>query len=202
MTTEAVTPEDQKMSFIPTRDPSTLGPGMRPEEWGVWVSNELRAVAARHDVNLDEIGVPFQCLITFVGMAIREAEQAARAEEREASSFADLRAVNTARDHEWNSGTERVSLSFRGLELSGEVGEACNIMKKLERERYGIRGSRASPEMLAEELADVIICVDLIAMDLGIDLGEAVKRKFDATSEKYGLATRFVHRARGESDNV
>src|SRR5690606_32982880 len=66
-----------------------------------------------------------------------------------------------------------------------------NVIKKLERERLGIRGSRATTEMLAEELADVVICADLIAMDAGIDLDAAVAAKFNATSEKVGLPTRL-----------
>lgn len=107
------------------------------------------------------------------------------------TTFKNLREANVARDIEWNIGSERVSLAFRGNELAGEVGEACNVLKKLERERIGIRGSRATPEQLAEELADVLICVDLIAMDLGIDLGKALADKFNATSEKYGLQTRL-----------
>lgn len=101
----------------------------------------------------------------------------------------NLRAANIARDKEWNTGTERVSLAFRGNELAGEVGEACNVIKKLERERIGLRGSVASVSMLAEELADVIICTDLIAMDAGIDLETAVREKFNATSKKVGLKT-------------
>ena len=66
------------------------------------------------------------------------------------------------------------------------------MIKKLERERYGIRGSRDTIEHLAEELADVIICVDLIAASMGIDLNAAVIQKFNATSEKYGLKTHFA----------
>lgn len=104
-------------------------------------------------------------------------------------SFESLREANITRNIEWDIGTEKVSLAFRGNELAGEVGEACNILKKLERERIGIRGSRATPEQLAEELADVIICVDLIAMQLGIDLGNAVSDKFNLTSIKYNLST-------------
>lgn len=107
------------------------------------------------------------------------------------TTFAELRAANEARQKEWDTGAEPVSLAFRGCELAGEVGEALNVVKKLERERYGIRGSRATPEMLAEELADVVICVDLIARQAGIDLGAVVVAKFNATSEKYGFATRI-----------
>jgi NTP pyrophosphatase (non-canonical NTP hydrolase) len=101
-----------------------------------------------------------------------------------------LRAANVARDKEWGAGA--VTPSFRGVELAGEVGEACNVVKKLERERLGLRGSRDTVEHLAEELADVVICADLIAMDFGIDLDAAVRAKFNATSEKVGLKTRLI----------
>lgn len=101
-----------------------------------------------------------------------------------------LRVANTARQREWDP-SDAITLAYRGNELAGEVGEACNVIKKLERERLGIRGSRAGLDALAEELADVLICLDLIAMQAGIDLGDATMRKFNATSEKYGLETRF-----------
>ncbi|UZD70785.1 MazG-like family protein [Brucella sp. JSBI001] len=102
-----------------------------------------------------------------------------------------LRAANVARDQEWNTGSERVSMTFRATELAGEVGEACNVIKKLERERIGLVGSRDTKEHLAEELADIVICTDLVAMDAGIDLDAAIAAKFNATSEKNGLATRL-----------
>lgn len=45
---------------------------------------------------------------------------------------------------------------------------------------------------LAEELADVVICCDLIAIAAGLNLGNAVRNKFNDTSRKYGLNTRFT----------
>ena len=105
--------------------------------------------------------------------------------------FSTLREANQNRQAEWDP-DDRISLSYRGNEMAGEVGEACNVIKKLDRERLGIRGSRATIEQLAEELADVIICADLIAMGEGIDLMAAVARKFNATSEKLGLRTRMA----------
>jgi NTP pyrophosphatase (non-canonical NTP hydrolase) len=107
--------------------------------------------------------------------------------------FLNLREANHNRQIEWDADNQ-ISLSYRGNELAGEVGEACNIIKKLERERLGIRGSRSSKEELSEELADVIICADLIAMHEGIDLDEAVRKKFNKTSEKYGLKTRILQK--------
>lgn len=103
-----------------------------------------------------------------------------------------LRNANIDRNVEWNTGSESVSITFRATEMAGEVGEACNLIKKIERERIGIVGSRSNLNELAEELADIIICVDLIAMDLGIDLSRAVKDKFNKTSEKYGLKTKII----------
>ena len=105
--------------------------------------------------------------------------------------FASLRIANRARQAEWDIGN-KIGLAYRGNELAGEAGEACNVIKKLARERMGIDGSRATVDQLAEELADVVICADLIAMDEGIDLDAAIRRKFNATSAKVGLKTRMA----------
>jgi NTP pyrophosphatase (non-canonical NTP hydrolase) len=101
-----------------------------------------------------------------------------------------LRIANWKRQLEWDP-DDKITLSYRGNELAGETGEACNIMKKLERERLGIRGTRTTRRALAKELADIIICVDLISSNEGINLAEAVRDKFNETSEKYGLETRL-----------
>lgn len=107
------------------------------------------------------------------------------------ASFTTLREANIARQQEWD-GDNQIDLAYRGNELAGEVGEACNVIKKLERERRGIAGSRDTVEHLAEELSDIIICTDLVAMQAGIDLDAAVRSKFNATSEKVGVRTRLV----------
>ena len=108
-------------------------------------------------------------------------------------TLADLRTANAARQIEWCAGheTQKDDLSFRAMELGGEVGEALNVAKKLVRERNGWRGSRATVQDLGDELADVIICTDLVALAEGIDLQAAVARKFNATSDKIGLKTKL-----------
>lgn len=100
----------------------------------------------------------------------------------------DLRDANVKRQAEWCP-DQQPDLSFRGNELAGETGEACNEIKKLERERQGWRGSRTTVDKLAAELADVVICADLCAMQAGIDLHAAVAEKFNATSRAVGLST-------------
>jgi NTP pyrophosphatase (non-canonical NTP hydrolase) len=104
--------------------------------------------------------------------------------------FETLRHASSERQKEWDA-DNKVDLTYRSNELAGEVGELCNVVKKIVRERLGIRGTRDTIEHLAEELADVVICADLLAMHEGIDLGESVRAKFNATSEKYGLKERI-----------
>lgn len=106
-----------------------------------------------------------------------------------ANGFHLLREANHLRQEEWDIGSEKVSLSFLGNELAGETGELCNVLKKLERERIGIVGSRSTIEKAATELADVVICADLVARALGINTWDAVCNKFNYTSAKYGLKT-------------
>jgi NTP pyrophosphatase (non-canonical NTP hydrolase) len=102
--------------------------------------------------------------------------------------FTVLRDANVRRQQEWDR-QGKIDIAYRGNELAGECGEACNIIKKIERERRGIRGSRATLRQLADELADVIICVDLIALYEDIDVWESVKRKFNETSRNNNLDT-------------
>lgn len=102
-----------------------------------------------------------------------------------------LKGAMIARSKEWTTPKD-IPLSFYGNELAGEAGEACNIIKKLERERLGMRTSYASKRELADELADVMICVHLIANHQGIDIDRAVKEKFNQTSERYGFETRLA----------
>lgn len=102
----------------------------------------------------------------------------------------ELSVANKLRNKEWDP-EGVVTLSFRGNELAGEVGEVCNEVKKLERIRLGIRGTQSSKERVAEEMADVLICLSLLANDVGVDLKEAVIDKFNKTSEKYGLSVKL-----------
>ena len=108
-------------------------------------------------------------------------------------NFPFLRAANVARQQEWDP-SNVVDFSWRCNELAGEAGEVCNILKKLHREKHGLPGSRAVKDDLAEELADVVICVDLVAMTAGIDpVGEHVTPQAtydELTDAGNGLAAR------------
>ena len=108
-----------------------------------------------------------------------------------AEPFLDqLRRVNLARYEAWVEGAD-AGIMFDALELGGEVGELLNVVKKLEREERGWRGSRAAPEDFADECADVLICLDKLARRRDVDLAAVTISKFNATSEKVGLPHRL-----------
>ena len=79
--------------------------------------------------------------------------------------------------------------------LVGEVGEAANIVKKLNRVRDGLVGNKETPEelraMFADELADIFIYLDLLAQSEHINLAAAVKSKFNKTSKKNNFPERL-----------
>ena len=81
------------------------------------------------------------------------------------------------------------------LALSGELGEAANCAKKLNRVRDGIPGNTESPEALRaklhRELADTFIYLDLLCQQLGCDLSETVQQVFDAKSALIGYPKRI-----------
>ncbi len=80
-----------------------------------------------------------------------------------------LRAANVRRDKEWANPNMPFTPMFFVNELGGEVGEAQNILKKLDREfTFKVKGSRDTIEHLLEEMADIVICCDLLGMNMGL----------------------------------
>lgn len=110
---------------------------------------------------------------------------------QDALTLSALRAKNKQRQAEW-TGNEVADLSFRTIELAGETGELCEAIKKHLRATKGIHGTQSSIEDIIDEVGDVLISLDLLCMELGIDLEQAVTRKFNKTSDKYGLRTKFI----------
>lgn len=124
------------------------------------------------------------------------------------TTYATLRDAIAARMIEWDgqSATD-IGHSFYGNELAGEIGEAIsaatdllglaaaagrvsNVIKKLDRERLGMVGSRATHADLAHELADVLICLRRIEVRFDVNADQEAAIKFNATSDKNGLRTR------------
>lgn len=67
-----------------------------------------------------------------------------------------------------------------GNALAGEVGEACNLLKKLQ------RGDKIDPRDIGKELADTVIYCHLTARSLGLILEDCVRNKFNEVSIRVG----------------
>ena len=111
-------------------------------------------------------------------------------------TFKKLRLANVARCQKWHpEGLEEWSGSDWFTAFIGEAGEAGNILKKLNRERDNIVGNTESIDELkrkfADELADTMIYLDLLAARYDIDLGMAVVKKFNTVSERVGFPDRL-----------
>ena len=105
-------------------------------------------------------------------------------------TFEALRYANVQRNKEWDPDGQ-ITAVFRGLELAGEIGELCNMIKKLERERMGLLGSRVGLIDLAYEMGDCQVCLDQLAMHYSVDLDITVKHIFNRKSEEQGFLTRI-----------
>jgi NTP pyrophosphatase (non-canonical NTP hydrolase) len=74
--------------------------------------------------------------------------------------------------------------------MVGEVGEAANVVKKLNRVRDGVPGNKVSEQelrdMLRKELGDVFVYLDLMAQSLGFNIADAAAEVFDAKSAEIG----------------
>ena len=96
-------------------------------------------------------------------------------------TFADLKKKNRERCEEVFHPIDSWTPTDWACALAGEVGEACNLIKKMR---------RGDPKItridVGEELADVVIYADLLAQRLGLDLGYEVQMKFNLVSERRG----------------
>lgn len=105
-------------------------------------------------------------------------------------SLDDLRLANRLRQTEWDV-ANKITVEYSAIEFVGEVGELLNAIKKMIREKLELRGSRSNIGEVEDEMADVLITLDLLAMRMGVDLTEALRCKFNATSYKLGLRTKL-----------
>jgi NTP pyrophosphatase (non-canonical NTP hydrolase) len=72
--------------------------------------------------------------------------------------------------------------------VTGELGEYANLRKKFER---GDVDADTFKINAAKELADIVTYLDILAMQLGIDLGDATIEKFNEVSERVGSSIKL-----------
>ena len=119
--------------------------------------------------------------------------------DEKALTFARVAEVNRKRCEAMDGFKHKIedwSLGDWMTALTGEVGEAANIIKKMNRYRDGVTnvGDPSMPElraMLEEELADIDLYLDLMYQRADIDRASAVRAKFNRTSAKIGSPARL-----------
>lgn len=108
----------------------------------------------------------------------------------------DIARQNRSRALRWHpAGLESWSLADWAVALSGETGELCNVVKKLNRVRDQLTGNKETEaqlwEALRDEIADVYLYLDLFAQRVQMDLATCIRIKFNKTSEKLGFPERL-----------
>jgi NTP pyrophosphatase (non-canonical NTP hydrolase) len=74
--------------------------------------------------------------------------------------------------------------------MCGEAGETANVVKKIERGDMTLDEARP---LLADELADVICYAVIVAERAGINLGDAVVKKFNQVSDTVKVGIKIGH---------
>ena len=117
--------------------------------------------------------------------------------------FEEFRQINEQRAKRWHDGDIAMwSISDWLMAMVGEAGEACNAGKKLRRIEESISNLSADADRqlstrdqaldkIAEELADTVIYCDLVAARIGRRLEDAVRKKFNEVSIRYGFPERL-----------
>lgn len=110
--------------------------------------------------------------------------------------FCSLRGANKARlpqfknrlggpAHEKPDGSDWTLADWM-VAVTGEVGELASDLKSLRRGDFYELSAEEIKKKLSHEMADIITYIDILAMQLDIDLGKAIKDKFNAVSERVG----------------
>jgi NTP pyrophosphatase (non-canonical NTP hydrolase) len=92
----------------------------------------------------------------------------------------------------FNHQLEEWSASDWMTAVVGELGEAANVIKKLNRIRDGIHGNKIGEERqhlinkLRHELGDAFIYLDLLCQALGYSIDSAAVEAFNAKSAEIG----------------
>jgi len=110
-------------------------------------------------------------------------------------TFDELRCANETRCEQSFHPINQWSPTDWGCAMAGEAGEACNNLKKLkklrrlESEKFPKEfqiDEQTLVDMTMDEIADMVIYADLLAQRLGRKLEDAIKNKFNQTSDKVG----------------
>ena len=107
-------------------------------------------------------------------------------------TFQELRTVNLRRVGDFvHGGLMSWNPAEWGNALAGEVGELCNVLKKMIRQQEKDPSPEECIELAKKEMADVQIYLDLIAARLDVSLADATINKFNESSLRIGSKVGF-----------
>lgn len=118
-------------------------------------------------------------------------------------SILHVSTINLQRALRWHpNGLTEWSLSDWGIAMAGEAGEACNVIKKLNRIRDGIQQKEYANNCdsdaeeillhkLAMEIGDVYLYLDLLARRAGLNIEYCIRDTFNRVSEREGFPERL-----------
>lgn len=117
-------------------------------------------------------------------------------------NFEEFRIANAFRQRRWHGGgAAEWSVVDWSNASAGEMGEACNAVKKLRRLELKMQqhaGDKPVPETMdaarqavAKEIGDTVTYLDLLAQHLGLRLEDCVRKAFNQVSEREGFPERL-----------
>lgn len=112
---------------------------------------------------------------------------------RPSMAFAQFSSANRERceaPNGFNHSLASWSMSDWMTATMGELGEAANIVKKLNRYRDGINGNKETESVLRDklrkEIGDVFVYLDLLAQAGGFTIEDAAREVFNSKSAEIG----------------
>ena len=120
-------------------------------------------------------------------------------------NFATLREANVRRCEAVFHTLHTWTLTDWATAAAGELGEACNVIKKMRRHESSHNdparnidpSSHEGKRALGCEIADTVIYLDLLAARAGINLADAIIEKFNLVSMRAGSPILLAARTEG-----
>lgn len=107
--------------------------------------------------------------------------------------------INHLRDTNCFNTPPDTLISYFGNGLAGEVGELCNMIKKIDRVKltgvdigHSYKASDITKHMLEEEVGGIMAYLCHICHRLDIDIEDAIINSFNAVSEEQNMPYRYI----------
>ena len=103
----------------------------------------------------------------------------------------DIAEANEERQKHWG-GSDKIDLSFLGMEIGEEAGEVQGALKKVIRHRLGVQGNKGKTEAelmgrLEDEIGDLFINLSRLCNAMGLDASACVRSAFNKKSDDLGI---------------